>query len=78
MLPTALTARGWTLIVRAPGRLFAVSEAWGCTSTKGTINEVVAEAWGLIGFVEYVNRKRAEDDRNNIALNSDHNTEAAP
>lgn len=61
-LPDPLVARGWRLVVRAPGRMFAVSEAWGCTGTKGTVNEVAVEAWGLVGFIEYVNRKRAEND----------------
>ncbi len=61
-LPNELAARGFTLIVRAPDRLFAVSSAWGCTGTKATIRDVIAEAWGLIGFIEYVHRKRAEDD----------------
>jgi hypothetical protein len=56
-----LTARGWKLIVRAPDRLFAVSESWGCTGTKGAINEVVTEAMGIMGFCEYVNRKKAEE-----------------
>jgi hypothetical protein len=60
-LPAELLARGWRLIVRAPDRMFAVSEAWGCTGVKGAINEVVAEAWGLTGFCEYVNRKKEED-----------------
>jgi hypothetical protein len=64
-LPDGLTARGFVLIARAPDRLFAVSSAWGCTGTKGTINEVVAEAWGLVGFIEYVNRRRAENDAAN-------------
>lgn len=61
-LPQTLTARGFTLIVRAPNRMFAVSPSYGCTGTKETINEVVAEAWGIYAFCEYVNRKRAEDD----------------
>jgi len=61
VLPDTLTARGWKLIIRAPDRLFAVSEAWGCTETKGTINEVVAEAWGMTSFCEYINRKKAEE-----------------
>jgi hypothetical protein len=59
-LPAELLARGWRLIVRAPGRMFAVSDAWGCTEVKGVIDEVVAEAWGLTGFCEYINRKKAE------------------
>lgn len=72
-LPAELVARGFTLITRAPGRLFAVSEAWGCTSTKGAIHEVVAEAWGLIAFCEYVNRQRTEDsnDTTSASLHSD-------
>ena len=57
-LPEPLVARGWRLVIRAPGRMFAVSEAWGCTGTKAAIRDVIAEAWGLIGFVEYVNRER--------------------
>lgn len=61
-LPELLTARGWRLIVRAPDRLFAVSEAWGCTGTKATIKDVIEEAWGIGSFCEYVNRKKAEDD----------------
>ena len=60
-LPDTLTARGWKLIVRAPGRMFAVSTSWGCTGMKETVNEVVAEAWGLVGFCEYVNRQRAAE-----------------
>ena len=60
-LPDELLAHGWKLIIRAPDRMFAVSEAWGCTSTKGNVNEVVAEAWGLVGFCEYINRKKAEE-----------------
>ncbi len=49
------------LMVRAPGRMFAVSEVWGCTGTKETIDEVVTEAWGLTNFCEYINRKKMED-----------------
>ena len=60
-LPAELLARGWKMIIRAPGRMFGVSEAWGCTGTKGNVNEVVAEAWGLVGFCEYINRKKEED-----------------
>jgi hypothetical protein len=60
-LPAELVARGWRLIVRAPGRMFAVSEAWGCTDTLPGVSAVVAQAWGLVAFCEYVNRKRAEE-----------------
>ena len=57
-LPDALVARGWKLLIRAPDRMFAVSDSWGCTGTKETIRDVVAEAWGLIAFCEYINRER--------------------
>ncbi len=43
-LPNELIARGWKLIARVPGRMFAVSAAYGCTSTRATIHEVIAEA----------------------------------
>jgi hypothetical protein len=59
-LPDELIARGWKLITRAPDRLFAVSKQWGCTSTKTNIEDVITEAWGLVGFCEYVNRARAQ------------------
>lgn len=59
-LPEELIARGWKLITRAPGRMFAVSAQWGCTSTKANIRDVITEAWGLVGFCEYVNRAHAE------------------
>lgn len=59
--PEALTARGFKLVERAPDRLFAVSSAWGCTGTKTTIRDVVAEAWGLVGFIEYVNREKVNE-----------------
>lgn len=61
-LPAELLARGWKLVIRAPGRMFAVSEAWGCTGVKGTIRDVVAEALGLVGFIEYIKRKKAEEN----------------
>ena len=59
-LPGNLLARGWKLIIRTPGRMFAVSTQWGGTGTKTNIEDVITEAWGLVGFCEYVNRARAE------------------
>lgn len=66
-MPKALIERGWRLVIRAPDRMFAVSESWGCTGTKEAISLVIEEAWGLIGFVEYVNRKKnAQGNSDNL------------
>jgi len=56
-LPPDLLAHGYKLIERGPGRLFAVSTLWGCTSTKDTLPAVIREARSLIGFCQWMNRK---------------------
>lgn len=61
-LPSDLLARGFKLITRAPDRMFAVSESWGCTATKTTLANVITEAWELIDFCEAMNRKKAQYD----------------
>jgi hypothetical protein len=52
-----LIARGWKLIARAPDRLFAVSESWGCTGIKPDMRLVIIEAYELMEFIEYVKGK---------------------
>jgi hypothetical protein len=59
-LPDDLIAHGFKLIIRGPGRGFAVSPTHGCTGTKATLRRVIDEARSLVEFVEYVDRKRAE------------------
>ncbi len=56
-LPPDLIDHGYKLIVRAPGRMFAVSTQWGCTGTKATLQEVVKEARAMIGFCQWMNDK---------------------
>lgn len=56
-LPTDLLDHGYTLIIRAPDRLFAVSKQWGCTGTKATLAEVGKEARAMIGFCQWMNEK---------------------
>lgn len=58
-LPAELLAYGYKLIVRAPGRMFAVSRNYGCTGTKATLDEVITEAWSMIDFIEYMDRRLA-------------------
>ena len=60
-LPDDLTRRGFTLIVRAPNAMFAVSKEWGCTGTKGMIGAVIREARGLVGYCEYRNSSKADE-----------------
>lgn len=60
-LPDDLLAHGFKLIIRGPGKGFAVSPTHGCTSTKQTLRRVIDEARALVEFIEYVNRKRTED-----------------
>lgn len=50
-LPSDLLDHGYKLIVRAPDRMFAVSERWGCTGTKATLDEVIAEARAMVAFL---------------------------
>lgn len=57
-LPLDLTRRGWKLIERAPGRMFAVSSSCGCTQTRATLRDVVREARAMMRFCEAMNRKR--------------------
>lgn len=52
-LPPDLLRLGWKLIVRAPDRMFAVSQSWGCTGTKENIGEVIREAQSLIGYIRW-------------------------
>lgn len=59
-LPDDLTRRGFKLITRAPGRMFAVSTSWGCTGTKATLDEVIKEARSIAAWCEWINRKQAE------------------
>jgi len=61
-LPDDLIARGFTLIVRAPNAMFAVSTQWGCTGTKGMLGAVVREARGLVGFCTAVDRRKQRAD----------------
>lgn len=56
-LPDDLLQRGFKLIIRDTGRMFAVSREWGCTGTKPTIGGVVTEARSLIKFIEWAERK---------------------
>lgn len=58
-LPDDLTQRGWKLITRAPGRMFAVSISWGCTATLPTIEAVIIQARSLTAWCEAINRKKA-------------------
>lgn len=57
-LPHDLLARGFRLVTRSDGRMYAVSTNAGCTSTKGTVDEVVTEARGVASFCAAMDRKR--------------------
>ena len=59
-LPPDLIECGYKLIVRAPGRMFAVSTDWGCTGTKATVQEVVSEARSMIKFIDWAKRNPLE------------------
>jgi hypothetical protein len=59
-LPADLVARGYRLIGREPGRVFAVSEDAGCTGTHRTIEEVVSDARNIVGFIDWWKRKEQE------------------
>ena len=59
-LPPDLIAHGYRLIVRAPGRMFAVSTDWGCTGTKTNIQDVVSEARRLVEFIDWAKRNPIE------------------
>lgn len=61
-LPDDLRQRGWKLIVRAEGRMFATSISWGCTRTCSNIDEVVSIARDMARWCEAMNRKKAERD----------------
>jgi hypothetical protein len=61
-LPDDLIAHGFKLIIRGPGRGFAVSPTHGCTSTKATLRRVADEARDLVAFVEHMNRKKARNE----------------
>ncbi len=52
-LPPDLIARGYTLIIRAPERMFAVSPRNGCTGTKTTITAVIKEARSLVRYLDW-------------------------
>lgn len=52
-LPPDLIARGYTLIIRTPDRMFAVSTRSGCTGTKATIAAVIAEARSLVRYLDW-------------------------
>jgi hypothetical protein len=52
-LPADLIEHGYKLIVRAQSRLFAVSWRWGCTGTKATLDDVIAEARAMIAFITW-------------------------
>lgn len=59
-LPPDLLDRGFKLIVRAPGRLFAVSVSWGCTGEKPALDEVIREARSLISYFDWRNERDKE------------------
>lgn len=67
-LPADLTDRGFRLIVRAPDRMFAVSQQWGCTPTVATVEQAVRLARRLIDYLEWRNR------RQQIAVENDEET----
>ena len=57
-LPFDLIERGFTLIVRAPDRMFAVSSQWGCTATLPTIDQVIQQARSLSTYLQWRTRRR--------------------
>lgn len=56
-LPKDLTNRGFRLLSHEVGYLFAVSERWGCTSTRATLDAVVREARSIISYIEWYERR---------------------
>lgn len=56
-LPPDLIEHGYKLIVRAPGRMFAVSPDWGCTGTKATIGAVISEARSMIMYLRRLKKQ---------------------
>lgn len=57
-LPRDLTDRGYILIVRADGSMFAVSRKWGCTTKSRDLRVVIRRARAMIAWCEYMNKKR--------------------
>lgn len=68
-LPMDLIARGYTLIERTPGRMFAVSPQWGCTQTLGSVDAVVQQARGLVTYLDWRSRRRQIANENEIEDN---------
>lgn len=56
-MPPDLIEHGYKLIIRAPDRMFAVSAQWGCTGTKATLDEVIAEAYAMIAFLTWLGKQ---------------------
>lgn len=57
-LPFDLIERGFTLIVRAPDRMFAVSPEWGCTQTLPNADQVIKQARKLAAYLEWRTRRK--------------------
>lgn len=57
-LPKDLLDRGFKLIVRAPDRMFAVSQSRGGTGTKATIGEVIREARAIAEWIEWMDQRK--------------------
>jgi hypothetical protein len=57
-LPDDLLAYGYKLIVRGPGRMFAVSRQWGCTRTCTNVADVIRIARGMVRWCQYQNTKK--------------------
>lgn len=58
-LPHDLIKLGFRLCSHEVGYLFAVSERWGCTSTRATLADVVREARSIAGYVQWRERQTA-------------------
>ncbi len=60
-LPKDLVDHGFKLIVRAPDRMFAVSQNRGGTVTSATIGEVIANARAMVAYIEWRERREHAD-----------------
>ena len=58
-LPNDLIARGFKLIER-DGRYIATSISFGCTGTKPTVKQAIAEARSIARFIDWYEQKQQE------------------
>ena len=64
-LPQDLLDRGFKLIVRGPGQMFAVSRNRGGTVTSDNLEAVITNARAIAAYIEW--RERREHDRSELS-----------